>query len=98
MSADTDIFNKIKVFYDEAQGSTNHRYRSWEHCYNYFEAPEDHNVACLHLGFYLASWGMLRASSKLLQNDYLIHEGVVEKVLQPKYKHLRGLSFDSFLF
>lgn len=26
-------------------------------------------VSCLHLGFYLASWGMLRGSSDLLQRS-----------------------------
>ena len=32
----------------------------------------------LHLAFYLASWGMYRGSSKLLQKDHLVHLGAVK--------------------
>lgn len=48
------------------------RYASFDYCFNYFQSfREARNIAalassanlqlsCLHLGFYLASWGMLR--------------------------------------
>ncbi len=41
----------------------------------------------LHLGFYLASWGMYRGSSQLLQNDYKVHIEAVD--ILNDYNHLR---------
>ena len=38
----------------------------------------DVDYLTLQLAFYLASWGMYRGSSELLQKDYLIHEPIVE--------------------
>ncbi len=43
---------------------------------------------CLHLAFYMASWGMYRGSSFLLQNDYTIYYGVVDTIFEDKYKEL----------
>lgn len=57
------------------------RYASFDYCYNYFysfykneqlrELVSDENIqkSCLHLGFYLASWGMYRGSSFLLERS-----------------------------
>jgi hypothetical protein len=54
------------------------RYASFDYCFNYFQsfreqnrtadiaAPENMQMSCLQLSFYLASWGMLRGSSTLL--------------------------------
>lgn len=45
----------------------------------------------LHLAFYLASWGMLRGSTFLLQKDYLIHKYFIQDiVLNEKYHHYFG--------
>jgi hypothetical protein len=61
--------------------SPNARYASFDYCFNYFQSfREDGNVwgiaegkniqiSCLHLGFYLASWGMFRGSADLLQRS-----------------------------
>ncbi len=63
-----------------------HSFNSWKHCFNYFK--ENHSrlneedvldIAALHLGFYLASWGMMRGSRDLLQKDYKIHKGYCRK-------------------
>ena len=85
------IRKTILRFYDEIEKSPHHRYKSWEHCYTHFcsEAP-DPDVASLHLGFYLASWGMYRGSSFLLQNDISIHYGVVQELL--KRRSLQGIT------
>jgi hypothetical protein len=70
------------------------RERSWEICYNYFHDnhPEvvraDRDHAALHLGFYLASWGMYRPSSFLFHHAYTIHLGVVDCLTEPKYSML----------
>ncbi|MDO4263073.1 MAG: hypothetical protein Q4C67_02635 [Deinococcus sp.] len=54
------------------------REASFDYCYNYFQSfresqqlsqlcePEHLPQACLHLGFYLASWGMFRGKAFLL--------------------------------
>lgn len=59
----------------------NLRYASFDYCFNFFQsfheagnvaalaAPEHLQQSCLHLGFYLASWGMYRGSADLLQRS-----------------------------
>ncbi|MCF8373416.1 MAG: hypothetical protein K9H64_17490 [Bacteroidales bacterium] len=51
----------------------NDRYSSFDYCYNYFrttnDLTKDIEKSCLVLGFYLASWGMFRGSSFLLQKS-----------------------------
>jgi hypothetical protein len=53
------------------------RYASFDYCFNYFQDARDAQetahlatgdrleLSCLHLGFYLASWGMMRGSGGL---------------------------------
>jgi len=55
-----------------------HRYTSWENCFEAFCVSEKSEMHALHLAFYLASWGMYRGSSGLLQKNHLIHQGAVE--------------------
>lgn len=51
------------------------RYASFDFCYLYFynhrgtQLKENMELSCLHLWSYLASWGMLRGSSELLQKS-----------------------------
>lgn len=59
----------------------NERYASFDFCYNYFYVFYKENklfelankdnlqMGCLQIGFYLASWGMLRGSSFLLEKS-----------------------------
>lgn len=54
------------------------RYNSWNHCYEAFGTHTDSKVLSLHLGFYLASWGMYRGSGQLLQKDFFVHEEAVK--------------------
>lgn len=68
------------------------RYASFDYCYNYFQsfreqgrvhdlaAPEHIQASCLQLGFYLASWGMLRATSFLLQKSVKHYEPLIREV------------------
>ena len=60
---------------------SNERYASFDYCYNYFYsfykdnkisklANQDNlQMSCLQIGFYLASWGMMRGSSFLLEKS-----------------------------
>jgi hypothetical protein len=83
----------IAAYYREARGE-HHRYRSWEHCYTYFRQgrrrgiARERDQAALQLAFYLASWGMYRGSSFLLQHAYTVHRGVVDLVADRRYEEL----------
>ena len=68
------------------------RYSSFDYCYNYFQSfyerneiadiakQENREMSCLQLAFYLASWGMLRGSSFLLQRSMKYYEPVIEVI------------------
>jgi hypothetical protein len=57
------------------------RYASFDHCFNYFQehletgqtaslaSKSGMQMSCLHLGYYLASWGMFRGKAALLQRN-----------------------------
>ena len=92
-----ELINAAQTFYDDARANENGRSRSWEHCYRVFrdartDPSPDYDYLSLHLAFYLASWGMYRGSSFLLQKDYKVHTPIVEKVLKPEYDCLFGLA------
>ncbi|MBN9493067.1 hypothetical protein J0H33_06940, partial [bacterium] len=62
------------------------------YCFNYFQEYRERDdlpgllrvyavqLSCLQLGFYLASWGMLRGSSKMLQRSVRALEPVIEVI------------------
>ena len=87
-----DIAEKIKAYHGVR--GPHDRDRSWEHCYRYFHSADagtirkDHDQAALQLGFYLASWGMYRGSSFLLQYAYTVHVGVVDCLVEAKFSPL----------
>ena len=80
---------------DNNKRSSDHQ---WEYCFQYFSGkPNDHDLGCLHLGFYLASWGMYRGSAGVRKFDHLVHKPVVEEVLLSKYDPLRGASLEGLM-
>ena len=97
MEAIDELIDAAQTFYDDARANENGRSRSWEHCYRVFrDARTDPSPDCdylsLHLAFYLASWGMYRGSSFLLQKDYKVLSPIVEEVLKPEYDCLFGVA------
>jgi hypothetical protein len=68
------------------------RYASFDYCFNHFQSRREGGrignlatglelqLACLHLGFYLASWGMYRGSTVLLQRSVAYLVPVVEAI------------------
>jgi hypothetical protein len=68
------------------------RYASFDYCFNYFKSfyengkveeiasQENLQMSCLQLGFYLASWGMLRGSTFLLQKSVKHFEALIKEV------------------
>lgn len=88
MSVDVD--NNLRKFLDGRTPGA--RYASFDYCFNHFQeaheagetaqlADEDHLLlSCLQLGFYLASWGMMRPSGELLQRSVRELVPVVEVI------------------
>jgi hypothetical protein len=72
------------------------RYSSFDYCFNYFQtfrecgktkniaSQENLQTSCLQLGFYLASWGMLRGSSFLLEKSVKFYEPLIQYIAQVK--------------
>lgn len=90
------IIRSSTSFYNDLKKDENGRYRSWEYCYSHFfnargNKDADVDYLSLQLAFYLASWGMYRGSSFLLQKDYKIHMPVVQELLKEKYDPLMGI-------
>ena len=95
------IIKSSTEYYNDLKADENGRYRSWEHCYSHFikarESKEvDYDYLSLQLAFYLASWGMYRGSSFLLQKDYKVHIPVVKELLNEKYDVLAGMDCIGF--
>ena len=95
------VLSGINKFYSDLEADENARYLSWEHCYKSFQ--EAHNkpiltdkgmdYLSLHLAFYLASWGMLRGSSFLLQKDYKVHIDIIKELYKPCYNNLWCINY-----
>lgn len=71
------IVNEFNTSKDPLQ-----RYVSYDYCYNYFYKNQDVLLidiekSCAIIGFYLASWGMMRGSSFLLQKSYKYYEPLI---------------------
>lgn len=96
------VINAANTFYKGITGDPNGRYRSWEHCYKCFKdergkSDPQYDYLSLQLAFYLASWGMYRGSSFLLQKDYKVHTPVVEELLKKDYDCLLGIDCSEYL-
>ena len=86
----------INKYYSDLEVNENARYLSWEHCYKVFQEAHkkpdltdtDIDYLSLHLAFYLASWGMYRGSSFLLQMDYKVHIDIVQELFKSRYNNL----------
>jgi hypothetical protein len=90
----SNLQSTVLKFFEQVTNDPNHRYRSWEHCFRYFQrfrenpAGFDLDTAALHLGFYLASWGMYRGSTFLFWKDYKIHASAVSALIDSTYRAL----------
>lgn len=66
------------------------RYSSFDYCFNHFQlhrtrasdlsSADGMEQSCLHLGFYLASWGMLRGSSVLLRRSIKHYTPLIDAI------------------
>jgi hypothetical protein len=94
MCSANDLEQKTAAFHERAVASPHHRYLSWEHCYRFFRSrtPDalliEKDAAAIQLGMYVASWGMYRSSSFLLQRSYTVHVAVVERLAALEFSEL----------
>ena len=99
--ASAEIVKAATKFHNELKRDEFGRYRSWEHCYTSFadtrnDRKPDYDYLSLQLAFYLASWGMYRGSSFLLQKDYQVHTKAVKRILSKKYDCLSGIDCSGY--
>ena len=99
--AEKEILQKERIksvldgYCEFIKNNKNARFKSWEHCYSAFAKNQNKtdeetvDLLCLNLAFYLASWGMYRGSSFLLQRDYKIHKEAVLEMQKTQYNVLR---------
>ena len=82
--------DNIKEYLNYYLSETNptDRYTSFDYCYNYFKTNSSEYIlknmekSCLVLGFYLASWGMLRGSSFILQKSIKFYEPIIQYIAE----------------
>ncbi len=96
-----DIIEYIKEYSEDYQEQYSIE-ESWRDCYKIFHekrkvkkerelSEEEYNDLCIHLGFYLASWGMFR-NSFLANKYYTIHKNAIEILLKDEYDVLWDIS------
>lgn len=97
-----DITRKVGAFLrpESEVAPTRRRERSWDFCFNYFQSAdrptESMELSCLHLGYYLASWGMLRGSSFLFRETNLGHYQRVIEVIEYHRPSMSGVDVSTY--
>lgn len=98
----SDIEEKVKKFISLANGDPYHGNYSWDYCYLFFrdfrrlkpaEQEKQMELACLNLGFYLASWGMYRGSTFVSRKNYKIYTGVIGILIKSEFNDLWESSY-----
>ena len=86
----------VQSFIDDFMNQNNLRYDSFDYCYHYFQTNRqkltaDMERSCMALWSYLASWGMMRGSSILLQKgNYKVLEDTID-VIQSYFNNPQSL-------
>lgn len=106
-----DVNRYAQIYYQNIQPSPGNDYprlKAWEFLYEYIwdeSRPlwadlisEEHiDTTALHIGFYLANWGMFRGSSGLLQNSNLdLMKALAKCLFTGQGPELFELSLDNF--
>ncbi len=79
-----DIIEMVEGF--KKQYDPYGRYASFDYCYNYFhpsnknDLTKDIEKSCIIIGFYLASWGMFRGSSFILEKSSKYFKPLIEYI------------------
>jgi hypothetical protein len=76
------------------------RERSWDFCFNYFQdnakPTQNMELSCLQLGYYLASWGMLRGSSYLFRETNARHYRAAVEIIERYNPEMREIDQQPF--
>lgn len=83
------VISVVKKYLSGITADEFHRYKSWDNCFQAFSVFKQTEIEVLELAFYLASWGMYRGSSGLLQKNHLIHKGAVDLVFSKTSQKLK---------
>lgn len=83
------IIDIVQKYLSAIEADEFHRYKSWDNCFKAFSASQQTETQILELAFYLASWGMYRGSSGLLQKNHLIHKGAVDIIFSKSSQNLK---------
>ncbi|WP_415814773.1 hypothetical protein, partial [Deinococcus marmoris] len=90
-----NIEANIEAFFENPSGNyclPDKRNASFDYCYNYFQgfrkdnkiseiaSDENLEMSCLQIGFYLASWGMLRGSAFLSQKSVAHYSKLIKYI------------------
>jgi hypothetical protein len=90
------VVEKAEIYRKTYRDLRHTRHKSWEHCYSEFRACSSHpnetrrRRLSLYLAWYLASFGMLRGNSFLINHDHLIHGPLISKLMTSTFKPLHS--------
>ena len=92
MNIEANIEKYLSECGDGQQVFPTSREASFHYCFNYFQAfreaghlgsladTDNLEISCLQVGFFLASWGMFRGASFLLQRSVRLYERLVKVI------------------
>lgn len=91
------IASVVEKFMGGKGGTGSHaRVLSWDFCFEHFadlkRVRGDRQASCMQLGYYLASWGMLRGSSYLFKNTNARHYLQALDVIERYTPEMGGLT------
>ena len=99
------LINGGKIVYDQMTATQYSIDRSWENCHSAFlkikrkyndpkteMMPDENDFLCLSLGWYLASWGMLR-NSFLNEYSHEIHKGAIQVIYDHRWDSLWDVDY-----
>lgn len=101
-----EIRNLINKFKNDKKSNQFGRFASFDYCYNYFysfrKKPKKlaykRNIekSCLHLAFFLASWGIYRGSTAPLQKSIKLYEPLIKALAKNKSKIYWKIDADKY--
>lgn len=97
-----EITRNVRLFLREGSHDepSRRRERSWDLCFNYFQdnprPTQNMELSCLQLGYYLASWGMLRGSSFLFTKTNVMHYQDSIAVIEEHNEIMNGIDVDQY--
>ncbi|BDU71564.1 hypothetical protein [Mesoterricola silvestris] len=100
-----DFQRQARSYHQIEHGSRYPRYQAWEFLWEHLQgmgsfrkaaSPENIEQTALHLGFFLANWGMLRASSNLPNTNLAFFVDFVRHLDENMPDDFWQLKFDEF--